>query len=412
MKQNDKLEIKFYAGTNTIGGTIISLTYKGERIVFDFGTEYKPTEEVFKKLENIDDDNALETYLDTELLPKIDGIYKKSDLHTTILISHLHLDHFGGIGLIDPEIDVYMSEKSLALYNALSKVGKTDSYGVRTDFKSFEGTMQIGDFKITILPIDHDCYGSSGFIFEVAGKKIVYSGDVRFHGIGNETMEFIGATKDADILIVEGVTNSFKDDDYTIVPSLEISGCNEEEIPAKFAKYLSTDRVVAFDFYRANVNRLKAISDITKGCGRELILNEMNSAVAEGTLGLVTRQLSEIESFNDNSLLINLDYRQFDKYLDCLPSGSVYIHSNSEPLGDFDSRWNDFTEKLESKGIELVTIHSSGHGETENIQYFINEVNPKLLIPIHSLKPYLASVPNKRLLPEIGVVYDVAELLE
>lgn len=411
MELKDKLQLKVYSGVSTIGGTIVSLIYKNERVIFDFGTEYNPSKEVLEKLVHINDDNALEIYLEAGMLPNIEGVYEKNEMRTTVFISHLHLDHFGGIGLIDPGIDVYMSEKTLSLYNSLVKVGER-VYGHRNEFKSFEGTMTLGEFKVTILPIDHDCYGSSGFIFEVAGKKIVFSGDIRFHGNTDSTLDFIDEAKGADILLVEGVSNSFKDDDYEIKASLELKGSSEKDVPVELAKVLETGKVVAFDYYRTNVDRGEAILRTAEQAGREVILTEMQASILKDVIGYESRTIEELEDFNDTSLLINLDYKQFDKYVDKLPAGSLYVHLNSEPLGDFDSRWEDFIQQLEVRDIELVQIHCSGHGESEHVQYFIDNINPKLLMPVHSFKPYMAIAPNKRIIPEVGVTYVVEDILK
>ena len=38
-----------------------------------------------------------------------------------VLISHMHIDHMGGLGMLSEDADVYMTEESLLLYRGLVK---------------------------------------------------------------------------------------------------------------------------------------------------------------------------------------------------------------------------------------------------------------------------------------------------
>jgi len=49
--------------------------------------------------------------------------------------------------------------------------------------------------------------------------------------------------------------------------------------------------------------------------------------------------------------------------------------------------WIDARSKIEAAGGDLVPVHTSGHIFVQDIAEFVREVNPRLLVPIHTKKP-------------------------
>ncbi|WP_144845614.1 MBL fold metallo-hydrolase [Paenibacillus cremeus] len=422
---NHKATITFYAGTQTIGGTIAAIEYNNHRVVFDFGTDFRPDPETLAALRELNDDNALRIFLEQRLLPKVDGVYPDAQvtafpgligaaefpIHTAVIISHLHLDHVGGLLCIDPGIDVYMSDKSLELYNVLSEAGDRP-FGHERTFNGvpYYKPFFVGDIKITAYPIDHDCYGASAFIIEAGDKRIAYTGDLRIHGVHSRyTFEYIEAAKHADLLITEGVAASFLPDDYELVGSKEFGEdfYAEKDLDRQFLDLFELKKPILFDFYARNIERLRMIIDTASKTDKQLVLSPKHAFLAKKLLGADVRTTDSLTDadYESDRLLINLPFEQFDSCIDKVASGSIYIHSNSEPLGPFDSRWQAFIDALAIRDIELHSLHSSGHGKAEHIQYVIDQIQPKVLMPVHSLKPYKSVGPNQRILPEIGVTY-------
>jgi len=172
-----------------------------------------------------------------------------------VLLSHVHMDHYGSIGFLDEKIPVVASSITLALLKGLqdtltlnagceviymnkrrpdpidkrvlSSAGQrcgrkliiTDIYNnVIEDFlwqrsrKTTEiekGELnQLKDyelpFKVTPYETDHSVYGSVGYILE-GEHSIVYTSDIRLHGKRKKKSDnFIKSAKSSDILIIEG----------------------------------------------------------------------------------------------------------------------------------------------------------------------------------------------------------------
>jgi len=84
-----------------------------------------------------------------------------------------------------------------------------------------------------------------------------------------------------------------------------------------------------------------------------------------------------------------------------LQKGGLYIHSNAEPLGDFDPAYQPFMQKLADQEIEVQTLRCSGHADEKELAQIIDMVQPPTLIPVHTLHPELVENPyGKRILPK------------
>jgi hypothetical protein len=74
-------------------------------------------------------------------------------------------------------------------------------------------------------------------------------------------------------------------------------------------------------------------------------------------------------------------------YIDKLKNNGIYIHSNAQPLGEFDPAYKPFIKRFEDKGIKFLRIGCSGHAHPKDLIKIIDLIKPKLLIPIHSYRP-------------------------
>ncbi|MFH8119737.1 MAG: MBL fold metallo-hydrolase RNA specificity domain-containing protein, partial [Candidatus Aenigmatarchaeota archaeon] len=92
------------------------------------------------------------------------------------------------------------------------------------------------------------------------------------------------------------------------------------------------------------------------------------------------------------------------------PKGSIFILSSSEPFDEerglaFDRLIN----WLEFLGIPSSQVHSSGHIDIFSLKNFINQIKPKIVIPIHTSYPNLVgkflSDISKVIIPKKEVPY-------
>ena len=104
------MKITIHRGTHEIGGSCVELRTQKTRILVDFGIPLVSSQgEPFdaKTLEG----KSIEELKEQKLLPDIKGLYKNEEKSVdAILISHSHLDHYGLLNYVHPDIPVYLSE--------------------------------------------------------------------------------------------------------------------------------------------------------------------------------------------------------------------------------------------------------------------------------------------------------------
>lgn len=99
-----------------------------------------------------------------------------------LLITHTHSDHVAQMKLFDP-IPTY----------ATQEIATSHLHNIRP-YDRFE----LQDFRITVLPMSHDCEGTVGYVIETEDEKMVYVTDTGY--IKDEVREYI---RNADYYIFE-----------------------------------------------------------------------------------------------------------------------------------------------------------------------------------------------------------------
>lgn len=421
-----KTTIKFWGGLRTIGGNIAEVTYGKDRIIFDFGLVYNPASSI------IDTKERKQSYvldmLKLGAIPAIDGIYSKESLtgdsfsvakpqpqeesfyQTAVFISHLHLDHMGAMDTLSPHIPVYMTEDSKQLYDALERVGEGLSLHKETIGMSFGQTIEVGEIRITPIPVDHDVIGAASFLIETPDLTIVNSGDLRMHGTHPEYTEdwlTYMATKNIDVLLIEGTTfNPDKKDTDTV--------CSEDGDILKVGRDTLSQKqgLGIFNIYHRNIDRIQTFLQIAELTGRIPVLEAPTAYLADHFLhdvhfiiylddssknATITEQLltqykgvtaSDINQ-NPAAYLLQNSYHSIQNLLDLDLKESIYLHSNGMPLGSFDPAHQTMHALLDRFAVSYQSLNVSGHAENEDILYIIDRIKPRVLVPWHSHYPEL-----------------------
>lgn len=72
-------------------------------------------------------------------------------------------------------------------------------------------------------------------------------------------------------------------------------------------------------------------------------------------------------------------------------------------MGDFDPQYAVFLKILAEKQVEFVRLSLSGHAFPADLAEIIDKIQPKVLVPIHTLKPEkLVNPYGERILPKRG----------
>lgn len=113
-----------------------------------------------------------------------------------IFITHEHIDHVKGAGIVSRKLDIpiYANEKTWDGMIPILKKIRGSNIKTFDEKKSF----QFKDFNITPVPLFHDSACPNGFIFETENKKVSIVTDT---GIITEDMQNL--MKDSDLYYIE-----------------------------------------------------------------------------------------------------------------------------------------------------------------------------------------------------------------
>ena len=425
--KDKKTKITFHAGVLTIGGTIIEIAYEDSHIFFDLGSEYNPSLKV--------QPDTLQGLLDANLVPYVNNIfdpeiplngYESNEdkfKNSAVFLSHVHLDHSKIINYLNPNIPLYTLEGTKSLLNTLNinddflfPLYKKDNSNTRTVIGVMDNEIvNVGKIKVKVMPIDHDAYGACGLLIETPDLTIAYTGDLRIHGYRKEdTFNFCKESENCDVLLIEGVSISFQDIDSEIG---EKGVHNELELVNKINEIVNSnkDKQITFNYYISNIDR---IMNIIKTNSRKVVLDAYYAYVVKQATGYDSYyyQLDDRDYGLNKEMEIPFEellqdkgsfFWQLDtlaiKHIDKMQQDGIYIHSNAQPLGEFDPAYAPFVKSFEEHNIEFVLAACSGHAHPRDLIKVVNLIKPKLLVPIHSLRPEkLYNEFGDVLLPEKG----------
>lgn len=287
-------------------------------------------------------------------------------------------------------------------------------------------------FKINPYEVDHSIFGSVGYILE-SDVAIAYTGDFRLHGkLGDKTRDFVHHAKDAAVLIIEGTRAGRNSgpgaETGEKAPSSEKSVYETCLGTAENAKGL-----IIADFSARNFERLETFLSIAEKTGRKLVITAKDVYLlhalecADGTCRYrsvgIYRELVDktkrkwetevVEAIAGGQYISHLDIRNNPgHYILCFsffdmkhlldikpPTGGCYIYSSCEAFSeemeiDFIrlGRWLDnFGIRPYGFGIAKGKkpgfdpgYHASGHASREDIAWVIDQVDPEIIIPVHT----------------------------
>lgn len=378
------MNIIIHRGTHQIGGSVIEISTASTRIVLDFGNELS-LDEKYTSI-NLDINGV------TRGIPDCDGI----------VISHYHMDHLGQLTSALPEIPLYMGELSKEIAIISAEYQDKDLYLRLLGANTFRGgeAFTIGNIHIRPLVIDHSAADSYMFVIEAEGKRVLYTGDFRMHGLRHHILEKLVNTYigEVDILITEGTSLS-RDADECI---------SEAAVLEDISSYIQDGKYVFVMCSSTNIDRIMGIWQ-NMPTDKVLICDAYQKKILDTVINNVYYE-SSLYRRHDSPLVLNKGpYPKY--YMDygfvSLVRGTEYFISHIKEFPKDDVRiiysmWTGYIEEnLLLKNLlntyPFYICHASGHVSKDDLVQLIELVDPDIVIPVHTDIPEKLEriVPNR-----------------
>ncbi|HBB64852.1 MAG: beta-lactamase [candidate division WS6 bacterium GW2011_GWC1_33_20] len=390
--RNNELKLCTLSGTSEIGRNCNFIELGDEIVIVDAGYSF-PGQEMY----GID-----------YLIPNFKYLKKNKHKVKAILITHGHLDHTGALRWMLPELDfppVYagafakaLIEAKLEEYDELKN--KTKIFGVTR-----HTTINIGkNFRATFIGINHSIPDAFSIFLESPEGNVFFSGDYKIDTQPTNELE-------ADYEKLKSLRGKI---DLALMESTNASKTgkspSETEVYENLEKVIvKTEGRVIVAAFASLLTRLYSLFEIAKRTNRKIVISgrslEQTISIAsnQGYIkipeGLIVTERS-MQKYKDNELMILCTGSQAERFAALnrislnehkyikIKQGDLVIMSSSE-IPENVSSIEKMTDRLIALGADLLKdtietkIHSTGHGNQEDMKIMYDLVQPNTVMPIH-----------------------------
>ncbi len=392
------MTLTIHRGTHEIGGSCVEIRTDKAKILIDLGMPLDYDKHTTEEQTQIRSDVA-------EWCKGVDALF----------LSHAHADHYGFLGLLSQDTPIYATEETFAMLALDGILGDDPTEHLeKRPLKSVQ-SCEVADIRITAYTVDHSAYGACAYLIECDDKRILYSGDIRLHGV--KGVLYKNLPQDVDYLLLEGtnvlraksnpterdIENHFVEAFNETPDALQLVWCsakNIDRICALFRACIRCGKMLAIDPYTANV--LAAVAQLNPKIPTVTTAEQMKVYFPPHlTTRLMERNQEQyIHSLNPKQNKVSYDdfARSPERYVMLVrPTVLTYLQRIKAPCIRFiKSIWSGYwdepsTERfrrwVEEHCEEVKDIHSSGHADTQSLQRIVEFVSPNHIVPIHTDSP-------------------------
>ena len=399
-KSQNNIQFIIHKGSHQIGGNCVELVAPNSRILIDCGLPLDYDEQ--------------DPEVQVKILEDAQGWLSHCD---AIFLSHFHADHYGLLDEAPQGTKVYTTKETAELMK-ISGVFREDLTEY-LNIQPIEDAVTVKDFRVTKFDVDHSAFGACAFLFEVCGKSILYSGDIRLHG--KKGVLYKNLPQNVDYLFLEGtnlgrgvrqktettIENEFVKQFSSHPDSLHLVWCSSQNIDRIVALYracVRANRVLGVDPYTAYALELahqnhQTIPNKTFQ-GLEFYFpwsftnwmiekdKQLVYGLRKGATKLEQNDLSENPSkyvllFRPKLLRDLIKYLLNTKV--CL-TNSIWAQYWEQEKPEI-NRLKAWIEEKPELRMKLPDIHTSGHADVASLQKIVEHVRPKRIVPIHTEMP-------------------------
>lgn len=386
-----KLKMVPLGGLDEVGKNMLALEYEDDIIILDMGFEF-PDEDM-RGIDYVIPDTS---YLEANK-KRIRGV----------VLTHGHLDHIGGIPYILPKLDfppVYGTKLTIGLAKRRTEEFKQEKM-TKLNVIDPKETIKLGKFTCSFFRVAHSIPDSVGIVVDTPVGKVVDTGDFKFDDtpIGSQHHADIGKMK---ALGTQNVMALFCEATNALKPGHSIS---EREVQKTLNEIVGkTEGRIVVSSFSSQIGRIQQLLDAAAKNGRKVfvsgrsMLTNIKIASELGYLKFPKELVSEIKKYKnvaDKKTLIITTGSQGESISALarmaanehahikIKEGDTIILSSSPIIGN-ERAIHTVINRLTKLGANvihnaLMDVHTSGHGNRDELARMINYIKPKYLIPIH-----------------------------
>lgn len=404
-----KVRIIPLGGLDEVGKNMMVLEYGHDIIVIDMGFQF-PEEDML----GID-----------YVVPDISWLEERKHRIRGVILTHGHLDHIGGIPYMLPLLNFPKLHGTKLTMGLVEK--RVEEFGIKKETVMNvidpDDTLKFGRFKCRFFRVNHSIPDGVGVVIETPEGVVVHTGDFKFDETPADQVK-ADVGKLAELGRRKNVSVMFSDSTNATKPGHTVS---EKDIGETLDKIIreTPGRIIVASF-SSLIGRIQQVLLSAKKWNRKVYLSGRsiinNVAIAErlgyikvpkglihdvrhaektpGKNALILTTGSQGEAVSALTRISLGDHKHVK-----IKKGDTVVISATPIIGNERAIFTviDNLTKLGAKVIhnKIMDVHTSGHGNQEDLKMMINFVKPYHLVPIHG--QYFMRQAHKELAEEMGI---------
>ena len=398
--KNSPIKILALGGLGQIGMNLMVLEYQNDIIIIDAGIMFATANQL-----GID-----------FIIPSFDYLIENKSKIKAILITHGHEDHIGALPFLLPQIKKPIYAHPFTIQLIKNKLADF-SLDIKPVLKTIplDKTVEIGSFKIKIIPMNHSIPHSTSFSIGTSLGDIVFTGDFRFNdqpvlGESQGIKDLNQLHKSKILLLMSDSTNVEQ----------EGNSLSEEKLYEPLKRVIQqSNGLTIVTCFASNIGRIKQVIQIIEELNKKVCLlgrsmiRSFNTAISNNLITVkdsTTTSLEAIPHHNRNEVVIlctgcqgeprsflrNIATKKLKK-LELIKDDLVIFSSKMIPGNE--KNIGNLINDIYRSGASVITekddfIHVSGHANRNDLSAIMKYFQPKFFIPIHGEYRHLVKHAN------------------